>query len=137
MSVNKCILVGRLGSDPEIRRTQDGRAIASFSFATSESWKDKNTGERREETEWHRIVVFNEGLCRVIEQYVKKGSQLYIEGKSKTRKYTDTSGIERKVTEIVVQGFGGTIQMVGSSGKTPSASDPSDYGAEPDDHIPY
>ena len=113
-SVNKVILVGNLGSDPEIRHTQDGRPIATFSIATSESWRDKSTGERREKTEWHRIVIFSEGLCRVVEQYVKKGSKLYIEGALQTRKWTDQSGVEKYTTEIVLQGFGSTLVMLDS-----------------------
>jgi len=113
-SVNKVILVGNLGSDPEIRHTQDGRPIATFSVATSETWRDKNTGERREKTEWHRVVVFSEGLCKVIEQYVKKGSKVYIEGALQTRKWTDQSGIEKYTTEVVIQGFNGTLTMLDS-----------------------
>ena len=111
-SVNKVILVGNVGADPEIRRTQDGRAIANIRLATSESWRDKNTGERREKTEWHRVVVFNEGLCKVVEQYVKKGSKVYIEGQLQTRKWTDQSGVEKYSTEVVLQGFGGTLTML-------------------------
>lgn len=113
-SVNKVILVGNLGSDPEIRHTQDGRPIASFSIATSDSWRDKSTGERREKTEWHRIVVFSEGLVKVIEQYVKKGSKVYIEGSLQTRKWTDQAGVEKYTTEVVIQGFGGTLTMLDS-----------------------
>ncbi len=113
-SVNKVILVGNLGSDPEIRHTQDGRPIATFSVATSDSWRDKNTGERREKTEWHRVVVFSEGLVKVIEQYVKKGSKVYIEGSLQTRKWTDNSGVEKYTTEVVIQGFGGTLTMLDS-----------------------
>lgn len=137
MSVNKCILVGRLGSDPEIRRTQDGRSIASFSVATSEKWRDKNTGAKREVTDWHQVVVFNEGLCKVIEQYLKKGSQVYIEGKSKTRKYTGTDGVERRVTEIVVQGFGDALHMLDRAERAPAASDPGDYGVAHGDEVGF
>ncbi|MFZ5834433.1 MAG: single-stranded DNA-binding protein [Pseudomonadota bacterium] len=115
-SVNKVILVGNLGKDPVIRRTQDGKPVASFSIATSDSWKDKNTGERREKTEWHNIVVFNEGLCRVIEQYVKKGSKLYIEGQLQTRKWQDQNGQDRYTTEVVLQGFNGVLTMLDSAG---------------------
>jgi len=115
-SVNKVILVGNLGKDPVIRRTQDGKPVASFSIATSDSWKDKNTGERREKTEWHNIVVFNEGLCRVIEQYVKKGSKLYIEGQLQTRKWQDQNGQDRYTTEVVLQGFNGVLTMLDSVG---------------------
>jgi len=113
-SVNKVILVGNLGQDPEIRSTQDGRQIANFSIATSDSWKDKNTGERREKTEWHRVVVFNEGLVRVIQNYVKKGSKVYIEGALQTRKWTDQSGTEKYTTEVVLQGFNGNLTMLDS-----------------------
>ena len=113
-SVNKVILVGNLGADPEIRRTQDGRPIANFSVATSESWRDKNTGERREKTEWHRVVCFNEGLCKVIEQYVKKGSKVYVEGQLQTRKWQDQSGQDKYTTEVVLQGFNGNLTMLDS-----------------------
>lgn len=113
-SVNKVILVGNLGADPEIRRTQDGRPIANFSVATSESWRDKNTGERRERTEWHRVVVFNEGLCKVIENYLRKGSKVYLEGALQTRKWQDQSGADRYSTEVVLQGFNSTLTMLDS-----------------------
>jgi len=113
-SVNKVILVGNLGADPEIRRTQDGRPIANFSVATSESWRDKNTGERRERTEWHRVVVFNEGLCKVIESYLHKGSKVYLEGALQTRKWQDQSGADRYSTEVVLQGFNSTLTMLDS-----------------------
>jgi single-strand DNA-binding protein len=111
-SVNKVILVGNVGKDPEIRRTQDGRPIANFSIATSESWRDKNSGEKKEKTEWHRVVVFNENLCKVIEQYVKKGSKLYIEGALQTRKWQNKEGQEQYSTEVVLQGFNGTLTML-------------------------
>lgn len=131
-SVNKVILIGNLGADPEIRRTQDGRPIANLRIATSESWRDKNTGERREKTEWHRVVVFNEGLCKVIEQYVKKGSKVYIEGALQTRKWTDQSGVEKYSTEIVLQGFNSTLTMLdGKSGGGSSGG--GDYGSGSDD----
>src|ERR1700739_1019491 len=97
-SVNKVILVGNLGADPEIRRTQDGRPIANLRIATSETWRDKNSGERKEKTEWHRVVIFNEGLCRIAEQYLKKGSKVYLEGQLQTRKWTDKDNIERYST---------------------------------------
>ncbi len=111
-SVNKVILVGNLGRDPEIRSTQDGREIANLAIATSESWKDRNTGERKEKTEWHRVVIFNEGLVNVVKNYVKKGSKVYIEGQLQTRKWTDQSGQEKYSTEVVLQGFGGTLTML-------------------------
>ena len=130
-SVNKVILVGNLGADPEIRRTQDGRPIANLRIATSESWRDKNTGERKEKTEWHRVVVFNEGLCKVIEQYLKKGAKVYIEGALQTRKWTDQSGQERYSTEVVLQGFNSTLTMLdGRSGGGSSGG--GDYGSSDD-----
>ena len=132
-SVNKVILVGNVGKDPEIRRTQDGKAIASFSIATSETWRDKNTGEKKERTEWHRIAVFNEGLCKVVEQYVKKGSKLYIEGQLQTRKWTDQAGVEKYSTEVVLQNFSHTLTMLdsrpGASGGM-AESGQADYGSE-------
>ena len=115
-SVNKVILVGNLGKDPEIRRTQDGRPIANLSVATSETWRDKNTGERKEKTEWHRVVIFNEGLCRVAEQYLKKGAKVYIEGQLQTRKWTDQNNVERYSTEVVLQGFNSTLTMLDGRG---------------------
>ena len=116
-SVNKVILVGNLGNDPEIRRTQDGRAIANLSVATSETWRDKNTGERREKTEWHRVVSFSEGLNRVIEQYVKKGTKVYIEGQLQTRKWQDQNGQDKYTTEVVIQGFNGRLEMLSGRGE--------------------
>ena len=116
-SVNKVILIGNLGADPEIRRTQDGRPIANLRIATSESWRDKTSGEKREKTEWHRVVVFNENLCKVIEQYVKKGAKLYIEGQLQTRKWQNKEGQDQYSTEVVLQGFNGTLTMLdGRSG---------------------
>src|SRR5215468_4186683 len=111
-SVNKVILVGNLGADPEIRRTQDGRPIANLSVATSEYWRDKNTGERKEKTEWHRVVIFSEGLCKIAEQYLKKGSKVYLEGQLQTRKYTDKDGSEKYSTEVVLQKFRGELVML-------------------------
>ncbi|MBV6648662.1 MAG: single-stranded DNA-binding protein [Hoeflea sp.] len=111
-SVNKVILVGNLGADPEIRRTQDGRPIANLSVATSESWRDKNSGERREKTEWHRVVIFNEGLCKIAENYLKKGSKVYLEGQLQTRKWQDQSGQDKYSTEVVLQGFNGNLTML-------------------------
>lgn len=113
-SVNKVILVGNVGQDPEVRQFQNGGQVCSFSLATSETWKDKNTGERREKTEWHRISVFNEGLIRVIQSYVKKGSKLYIEGQLETRKWQDQNGQDRYSTEVVLRGFGATLTMLDS-----------------------
>jgi single-strand DNA-binding protein len=116
MSINKVILVGNVGQDPEIRSTQDGREIASFSVATSESWKDKSSGEKKEKTEWHRIVVFSQGLVGVIRNYVKKGTKLYLEGSLQTRKWTDNQGVEKFTTEIVLQNFNSTLQILDSKG---------------------
>ena len=115
-SVNKVILIGNLGADPEIRRTQDGRPIANLRIATSESWRDRNTGERKEKTEWHTVVIFNEGLCKVAEQYLKKGSTVYIEGQLQTRKWQDQNGQDRYSTEVVLQGFNSTLTMLGGRG---------------------
>ena len=116
-SVNKVILVGNLGADPDIKRTQDGRPIANLSIATSDTWRDKNTGERKEKTEWHRVVIFNEGLCKVAEQYLKKGAKVYIEGALQTRKWQDKDGKDRYSTEVVLQGFNATLTMLdGRSG---------------------
>src|ERR1700674_2173125 len=116
-SVNKVILIGNLGADPEIKRTQDGRPIANLRIATSDTWRDKNTGERKEKTEWHRVVIFNEGLCKVAEQYLKKGAKVYIEGQLQTRKWTDQSGVEKYSTEVVLQGFNSNLTMLdGRSG---------------------
>lgn len=111
-SVNKVILIGNLGADPEIRHTQDGRAIANLRVATSESWRDKNSGERKEKTEWHRVSVFNEGLAKVAEQYCRKGQKVYIEGQLQTRKWTDQSGTERYSTEVVLNSYGGVLTML-------------------------
>ncbi len=111
-SVNKVILVGNLGADPEIRRTQDGRPIANLRLATSETWRDRNTGERRERTEWHRVVIFSEGLAKVVEQYLKKGARVYIEGQLQTRKWQDQQGQDRWSTEVVVQNFSGQLVML-------------------------
>jgi len=119
-SVNKVILVGNLGKDPEIRRTQDGRPIANLSIATSETWRDKGTGERKEKTEWHRVVIFNEGLCKVAEQYLKKGAKVYIEGQLQTRKWTDQSGAEKYSTEVVLQGFNSNLTMLDGRGGSAS-----------------
>ncbi len=115
-SVNKVILIGNLGADPEIRRTQDGRPIANLRVATSDTWRDKATGERREKTEWHRVVIFNEGLCRIAEQYLKKGSKVYLEGALQTRKWQDKDGQDRYSTEVVLQGFNSQLTMLDGRG---------------------
>ncbi len=122
-SVNKVILVGNLGRDPEIRRTQDGRPIANLSLATSETWRDKSTGERKEKTEWHRVVIFSEPLCKVVEQYLKKGSKVYIEGALQTRKWTDKDGAEKYSTEVVLQGFNSVLTMLDGKGGGASGDD--------------
>lgn len=131
-SVNKVILVGNLGADPEIRRTQDGRPVANLRVATSESWRDKATGERKEKTEWHRVVIFNEGLCRVAEQYLKKGAKVYIEGQLQTRKWQDQSGQDRYSTEVVLQGFNSQLTMLdraGGGGGGEAFENGGDFGA--------
>ncbi len=133
-SVNKVILVGNLGADPEIRRTQDGRPIANLRVATSENWRDKTTGERREKTEWHRVVIFNENLCRIAEQYLKKGSKVYLEGQLQTRKWTDQQGVERYSTEVVLQGFRGELTLLdragaGGGGESSHETSSGDFGS--------
>ena len=117
MTINKVIIIGNLGQDPEIRKTQDGREIANFSLATSEKWFDKSTGEKKEKTEWHKISVFSQGLVDIIKQYVKKGSKLYIEGALQTRKWKDGNGIEKYSTEIVLQNYNSTLQILNFSEK--------------------
>lgn len=141
-SVNKVTLLGNLGADPEIRRTQDGRPIANFSVATSESWRDKNTGEKKEKTEWHRVVVFSEGLAKVVEQYLKKGSKVYLEGMLVTRKWQDQSGQDRYSTEVVLQGFDSKMIMLDGKPSDNQSSQSSDFGksgggADFDDGIPF
>jgi single-strand DNA-binding protein len=133
-SVNKVILIGNLGKDPEIRRTQDGRPIANLSIATSETWRDKSTGERKEKTEWHRVVIFSEPLCKIVEQYLKKGAKVYIEGALQTRKWTDQSGVEKYSTEVVLQGFNSTLTMLegrnsGGGGGSFGGDDSGDFGS--------
>lgn len=113
-SVNKVILIGNLGSDPEVRRMQSGDAVVNLSVATSESWRDKNSGERREKTEWHRVVIFNDQLAKVAEQYLRKGMKVYLEGQLQTRKWQDQSGQDRYSTEVVLQKFRGELQMLDS-----------------------
>jgi single-strand DNA-binding protein len=115
-SVNKVILIGNLGADPEIKRTQDGRPIANLRIATSDTWRDKATGERKEKTEWHRVVIFSEGLCKIAEQYLKKGAKVYIEGQLQTRKWTDQNNVERYSTEVVLQNFNSTLTMLDRAG---------------------
>ncbi len=126
-SVNKVILIGNLGRDPEVRHSQAGAKIVNFSLATSESWKDKTTGERREKTEWHRVVIFSEGLAGIAEQYLRKGSKVYIEGALQTREY-EKDGIKRYSTEVVLQGFNSTMTMLDTKGSRGDYS----AGAEPE-----
>jgi single-strand DNA-binding protein len=128
-SVNKVILIGNLGADPEIRRTQDGRPIANLNIATSETWRDRTSGERKEKTEWHRVVIFNEGLCKVAEQYLKKGAKVYIEGQLQTRKWQDQNGVDKYSTEIVLQGFNSTLTMLDGRGEGGGASEGGRGGA--------
>ncbi len=133
-SINKVILVGNLGRDPEVRATQDGREIANLAVATSDSWKDKNTGERREKTEWHRVAIFNEGLVNIAKNYLRKGSKVYLEGQLQTRKWTDKEGQERYTTEVVLQGFNGNLTMLdskGAGGGMSEAGNNDDYSQAP------
>jgi single-strand DNA-binding protein len=125
-SVNKVILVGNLGRDPEVRRLNNGEPVVNLRLATSETWKDKATGERKEKTEWHSVVIFNENLARVAEQYLKKGSKVYVEGQLQTRKWTDQSGVEKYSTEVVLQRFRGELTIL--DGRSGGGS--SEYGEE-------
>jgi len=159
-SVNKVILVGNLGADPEVRHTQDGKPIVNLRVATSESWRDRNSGERRERTEWHRVVIFSEGLAKIAEQYLKKGSKVYLEGQLQTRKWQDQSGQDRYSTEVVLQGFNSTLTMLdgrgdsggmgagsgggmgasGGGGGRPAAAasgGSDDFGGDFDDEVPF
>jgi single-strand DNA-binding protein len=139
-SVNKVILIGNLGRDPEIRRTQDGRPIANLRVATTDSWRDKISGERREKTEWHTVVIFNEGLCKVAEQYLKKGAKVYVEGQLQNRKWQGQDGQDRYSTEVVLQGFSSALTMLDSRGGGASASagvqedDQGGYASGPNNH---
>lgn len=127
-SVNKVILVGNLGRDPEVRSFQNGGKVCNLRIATSETWKDRNTGERRERTEWHSVAIFQEGLVRVAEQYLRKGSKVYIEGQLQTRKWQDQSGADRYSTEVVLQGFGGTLVMLDGRGEGGGGQGGGGYG---------
>ena len=127
-SVNKVILVGNLGRDPEIRTLNSGDRVANFSIATSESWRDRNSGERRERTEWHRVVIFNDNLVKVAENYLRKGSKVYIEGALQTRKFQDQSGAERQMTEVVLQKFRGELTMLDGKGEGGGARVEGDFG---------
>lgn len=126
-SVNKVILIGNLGRDPEVRHTNDGRPIVNLSVATSEQWRDKSSGERREKTEWHRVVVFDEKICEVAQKYLNKGSTVYLEGSLQTRKWTDQQGVEKYTTEVVLQRFSGKLTMLGSRG---GGGGGGDYGGQ-------
>ncbi|HEY1749670.1 MAG TPA: single-stranded DNA-binding protein [Caulobacteraceae bacterium] len=127
-SVNKVILVGNLGRDPEIRTLNSGDRVANFSIATSESWRDRNSGERKERTEWHRVVIFNDNLVKVVENYLKKGSKVYIEGALQTRKFQDASGAERQTTEVVLQKFRGELTMLDGRAEGGAAREDGDFG---------
>jgi len=129
-SVNKVILVGNLGKDPEVRRMQNGNPVVNLSVATSDSWRDKATGERKEKTEWHRVVIFSEGLAKVAEQYLKKGAKVYIEGALQTRKWTDKDGVEKYSTEIVLQGFNSNLTMLDGARGGAGSGGGSDFGAD-------
>ena len=149
-SLNKVLLIGRLGNDPEIKQMTNGKSVARLSVATSETWKDKNSGERKEKTEWHRVVIFNEGLVGVVQKYLKKGSQVYIEGQIQTTKYTDNNGQEKYSTQIILQGYNSTLTMLGASNASSKVEDssmnqdssslPSDNNVssnELDDEVPF
>ena len=149
-SVNKVVLVGNLGRDPEVRRLASGDPVVNLSVATSESWRDKATGERKERTEWHRVVIFNENLAKVAEQYLHKGSKVYLEGQLQTRKYTDKDGAEKYTTEVVLQRFRGELVMLDGRGDSDRSERPAvagagasdgsrsfERGAELDDEIPF
>jgi len=147
-SLNKVLLIGRLGNDPEIKQMQNGKSVARLSVATSESWKDKSTGERKEKTEWHTVVIFNEGLVSVVQKYLKKGAQVYIEGQLNTNKYTDSNGQEKYSTQIVLQGYNSSLTMLdgknsssGDSKKIEGSQLPSDdmtdISQDPDDKVPF
>lgn len=148
-SLNKVLLIGRLGNDPEVKQMSNGKNVARLSIATSETWKDKNTGEKKEKTEWHRVVIFNEGLVNVVKQYLKKGAQIYVEGQLTTNKYTDSNGQEKYSTQIVLQGYNSTLKMLGGATGSPqggvdqssaSSSLPSDDISSPadlDDEVPF
>ena len=149
-SLNKVLLIGRLGADPEIKQMVNGKSVARISLATSQSWKDKNTGEKKEKTEWHRIVVFNEGLVNVVQQYLKKGAQIYVEGQLSTRKWKDEqSGQDKYSTEIIIQGYNSSLTMLGGGSGGNISNDPSNQSGtnnpedtsqvsnDMDDEIPF
>ncbi|HYH64311.1 MAG TPA: single-stranded DNA-binding protein [Urbifossiella sp.] len=141
-SVNKVILIGHLGKDPDVRNTQDGQTIVNLSLATSESWKDRNSGERKERTEWHRVAIFSDGLAGIARDYLRKGSKVYLEGQLQTRKWTDQSGQEKFSTEVVLQGFNASLVLLDGKGEekaAPAAARPAPRPAAPalDDEIPF
>ena len=146
-SLNKVLLIGRLGADPEVKEMVNGKSVARLSLATSQSWKDKNTGEKKEKTEWHRIVVFNEGLVNVVKQYLKKGAQIYVEGQISTRKWKDeSSGQDKYSTEVVIQGYNSSLTMLGSGNSSISSNQDNNQSIENtsqasqndlDDEIPF
>ena len=146
-SLNKVLLIGRLGADPELKEMINGKSVARLSLATSQSWKDKNTGEKKEKTEWHRIVVFNEGLVNVVKQYLKKGAQIYVEGQISTRKWKDEStGQDKYSTEVVIQGYNSSLTMLGSGNSSISSNQDNNQSIENtsqasqndlDDEIPF
>jgi single-strand DNA-binding protein len=146
-SLNKVLLIGRLGADPEIKQMVNGKSVARLSLATSQSWKDKNTGEKKEKTEWHRIVVFNEGLVNVVQQYLKKGAQIYVEGQISTRKWKDeASGQDKYSTEVIIQGYNSSLTMLGGNSMNENQSSQNlkspDEGSQApdndlDDEIPF
>ena len=136
-SVNKVILIGNLGADPEIKRTQDGRPIVNLRIATSETWRDKSTGERKEKTEWHRVVIFSEGLCKIAEQYLKKGAKVYLEGQLQTRKWQDKDGKDRYSTEVVIQAYGGVLTMLDGKSDNASPSRVVGKGDDMNDEVPF
>ena len=140
-SINKVILIGSLGRDPEVRAMQDGREVVTLSLATSESWKDKQTGERKEKTEWHRVVCFNESLCRVLKEYARKGSKLYVEGSLQTRKWVNKDGVDQYSTEIVLQNFNGTVVFLSKAERgddeQPQRAQVSNVNDDLDDEIPF
>ena len=131
-SVNKVILIGNLGADPEVRQFQNGGQVCNLRIATSENWKDKNTGERKERTEWHAVTIYSEGLVRIAQQYLKKGSKVYVEGKLQTRKWSDQQGNGRYSTEVVLQGFDGTLTMLDSAGGGSGQNQRGDYQSNQD-----
>ena len=136
-SLNKVLLIGRLGSDPEIKQMVNGKSVARLSLATSNTWKDKNTGEKKEKTEWHKVVVFNEGLVNVVQQYLKKGSQVYIEGQLNTRKWKDEqSGVDKYSTEVVIQGYNSSLTMLGSANHSSISSQENNKKIEDTSQIP-